>query len=457
MEARVLVVDDSATLRRILSRVLGEAGYEVATAADGAEALDRVQREPFDLALVDFVMPRLNGFQFAQAVRSIASLRALRVVLVSARADAIAERFVASTGAVGWLAKPFTPRALLACVAEGLARTSGPGPAEESPLTPGEARALLETADAAGEPVVYLERPKARRAAEPRESGVQERPARGDPGLRAAAAAVRAHVEAGGSLDDDALAAVLRPASEAAALEGRIERVPLGEVFQLLALQAQRGMLEIESDDPDLHPGAGVRVALRDGRIDLCLGSRLGDEFLLGRYVSGLGMASREVVERAASVADGALLGERLLRAGEITRVDLARALTRQSCEVLYEVLRWRRGRFRFFAGDAPRAASAAALGLASDTLVMEGFRRVDEWHVIRDAVPSERAVLVRDDAGLLHASQRLDPDEQSVLRAVDGRRTVREVVRELSMSSFDVCKILCRLVRARVLVAVAA
>ena len=90
MENRVLVVDDSATIRRIVILILGEAGYSVATAPDGAEALDRVQRERFDLVLVDFVMPRLNGFQFAQALRSIAALRDLPVVLMSARAEVIA-------------------------------------------------------------------------------------------------------------------------------------------------------------------------------------------------------------------------------------------------------------------------------------------------------------------------------------------------------------------------------
>ncbi len=85
MVRRLLVVDDSVTLRRIMASVLSDAGYEVDTAADGAEALDRAQRVSFDLLLTDFIMPRLNGYQLAQAIRSVPALRGLPVVLVSAR------------------------------------------------------------------------------------------------------------------------------------------------------------------------------------------------------------------------------------------------------------------------------------------------------------------------------------------------------------------------------------
>src|SRR5581483_11254681 len=120
MARRVLVADDSATLRRLVEAVLVEAGYDVEPASDGAEALDRVQRSHFDLALVDFVMPRLNGYQLTQAIRSIPALRTLPVVLVSARADQIGARFMAQTGAVAALDKPFTPATLLGVVARAL-------------------------------------------------------------------------------------------------------------------------------------------------------------------------------------------------------------------------------------------------------------------------------------------------------------------------------------------------
>ena len=85
MPGRILVVDDSPTIRRLVRSVLEESGYDVSTAPDGQAALDLLQREDFDLALIDFVMPRINGYQLAQSIRAIDRLRELPLVLMSAR------------------------------------------------------------------------------------------------------------------------------------------------------------------------------------------------------------------------------------------------------------------------------------------------------------------------------------------------------------------------------------
>lgn len=511
MEYRVLVVDDSATIRRIVSLILGEAGYSVVTAPDGAEALDRVQRERFDLVLVDFVMPRLNGFQFAQAVRSLAALRDLPIVLMSARAEVIAERFVASTGAVGWLAKPFSPSDLFACVARAIGQRPGEVDSDDPPDatgTQGVPRSLLDTAEALDDLAEALldeaDSPRRRgwtegawSRAEP-SSSVQPRPAptpRGpfpDPReaeapdelsrvssliARALGPAMRELLSFGAPVDEGSVSAALRPhltpqftrelaqalrplergAGAVSALDGMLGAVPLGEVFQLLALQSQTGLLVVERSGR--QSPSTISVALRNGRIDLCTATGLGEEFLLGRYLVSLGCVSREQVERAAADASARrrLLGESLVRDGVVSAEDIERALVRQSSELVYEALRWSGGRFRFEVGGVLAPAQLARLGIASESLVMEGFRRMDEWRLIGEYLPSEGTVLARDDAAILRSSQRLDRNERAVLDAVDGARTVREVVRAVSMSSFDACKILYRLLRARVVVMVAA
>ena len=112
MTARILVVEDSATVRHLVEAVLRGAGYSVETAVDGVDGLERVHRSTFDLALVDFVMPRLNGYQFAQAMRGIPGGAEVPLVLMSARAESIGARFGQQTGAVATLVKPFTPTAL---------------------------------------------------------------------------------------------------------------------------------------------------------------------------------------------------------------------------------------------------------------------------------------------------------------------------------------------------------
>jgi two-component system chemotaxis sensor kinase CheA len=88
---RVLVAEDSITSRMLLRNILTAAGYQVATAVDGAEALAQLQQEPFDLLVSDVDMPRLDGFDLTARVRADRRLAQLPVVLVTAR-DSRADR-----------------------------------------------------------------------------------------------------------------------------------------------------------------------------------------------------------------------------------------------------------------------------------------------------------------------------------------------------------------------------
>lgn len=438
MSARVLVVDDSATVRRIVSAVLAEAGFSVSGAGDGAEALERVQRERFDLVIVDFVMPRLNGFQFAQAVRSVASLRELPLVLMSARAEAIAERFMAATGSTAWLAKPFAPSELLAVVRGALLAERPEGTEAEEVLrsavqpvplvsrrTGGPSRPAADPADVVAralQPVLHA-------------AGVSV----GVESLRAALAA-----QLGGRVAPELAAALEELGGPRPALEGRLEHVGLGEVFQLLALQGQSGVLRID------RAGAARRVCVgvRKGRVDGCTGAAFDDDLRLGQFLVAQGVAG-ESVERAAAEprAAGELLGERLQREGVVSDAQLARALEQQSCELIYECLGWSEGRFRFDAGASLVAAQRARLNLAADGVVMEGMRRLDEWRVMRAMIPSDAVVLTRAEG-----DAEVDDHGRAVLTEVDGVRDVRDLRHALGMSRFDLCQVLCRLLRARVL-----
>ena len=76
MTSRILVVDDSPTIRRVVSAILERHGYEASLASDGDDALGALQRHEVkpDLVLLDFVMPRMNGYQFCRALRADAEL-----------------------------------------------------------------------------------------------------------------------------------------------------------------------------------------------------------------------------------------------------------------------------------------------------------------------------------------------------------------------------------------------
>jgi two-component system, cell cycle sensor histidine kinase and response regulator CckA len=111
--AHILVVDDEPVVRRFTCRVLEEAGYRVATAVDGAEALHLVRErgEPVRVVVSDIVMPRLNGVELLEALS--VSHPKLPVILMSGYAPAqLAQRGIAAPCSV--LAKPFAPDVLLA-------------------------------------------------------------------------------------------------------------------------------------------------------------------------------------------------------------------------------------------------------------------------------------------------------------------------------------------------------
>jgi hypothetical protein len=152
-----------------------------------------------------------------------------------------------------------------------------------------------------------------------------------------------------------------------------------------------------------------------------------------------------------AEIALARPLGTMLLDAGRVTQAQLEAALGRQSSELLYDVLRWSKGRFELRREPPSALAASARLGLPVASVVMEGFRRVDEWRVLERTLGSFDAVLVREEAMLRTVEpSSLPARETTVLDLVDGVRTVRGIVTASHMSSFDACRILVQFLEAR-------
>ncbi|MEV4556000.1 response regulator [Kitasatospora sp. NPDC049285] len=112
---RVLVVDDSEVIRQLIRVNLELEGFEVVTAADGAECLEVVRRVAPDVITLDVVMPRLDGLRTAARLRASRDTAHLPIAIVSACTPADLERG-ASVGVDGYLAKPFDPADLVELV-----------------------------------------------------------------------------------------------------------------------------------------------------------------------------------------------------------------------------------------------------------------------------------------------------------------------------------------------------
>ncbi|MFB7290039.1 response regulator [Actinacidiphila glaucinigra] len=115
VSGRVLVVDDNKVIRQLIRVNLELEGFEVVTAADGAECLDVVQQVRPDVVTLDVVMPRLDGIRTAARLRSDPRTRDVRIAVVSACTQAEVESAVAA-GVDAFLGKPFEPGELIRVV-----------------------------------------------------------------------------------------------------------------------------------------------------------------------------------------------------------------------------------------------------------------------------------------------------------------------------------------------------
>lgn len=119
----VLVADDDDDIRDLVVFKLSQAGYAVRAVADGRDALEAIRSTPPDLAVLDVMMPGLNGMDVTREVRKDDDLREVRIILLTARAQEGDVETGFSLGADDYVIKPFSPRELVSRVKAVLARS----------------------------------------------------------------------------------------------------------------------------------------------------------------------------------------------------------------------------------------------------------------------------------------------------------------------------------------------
>ncbi len=120
---KVLVAEDSSTVRRLVAARLAADGYEVIEAADGEEALALARQQRPDLLVLDKVMPKLDGFEVVAALRGDPETRALPIVMLTERTDEEDVLGGLDLGVDEYMPKPFSPHELSARVRRALQRT----------------------------------------------------------------------------------------------------------------------------------------------------------------------------------------------------------------------------------------------------------------------------------------------------------------------------------------------
>ena len=118
--ARILTVDDSPSMLKMVTVTLTVAGHSVASAADGCLALAAARTENFDLVVTDVNMPNMDGITLVRELRKLLSYRHVPLLILTTEATAERKDQGRKAGATGWLVKPFNPEKLLAIIAKVL-------------------------------------------------------------------------------------------------------------------------------------------------------------------------------------------------------------------------------------------------------------------------------------------------------------------------------------------------
>lgn len=125
MAARILVADDDPQITRLVRSYLEQAGFQVLTAADGEQALHVIRHDRPDLAVLDVMMPKRDGFELVRLLRADPHLSSLPILMLTARVEDADKLRGLDLGADDYLTKPFNPSEVVARVRALLRRASG--------------------------------------------------------------------------------------------------------------------------------------------------------------------------------------------------------------------------------------------------------------------------------------------------------------------------------------------
>ncbi|QPC46471.1 response regulator [Mangrovibacillus cuniculi] len=115
---RILLAEDEEILRMLIVDTLEDEGYEIVEAADGEEAISYLNKEQFDLLIVDYMMPGKTGLEVIKEVKSNPTLTSMKILMLSAKSQQEDQQKVLAVGADMFLSKPFSPMYLIELLEE---------------------------------------------------------------------------------------------------------------------------------------------------------------------------------------------------------------------------------------------------------------------------------------------------------------------------------------------------
>ncbi len=219
------------------------------------------------------------------------------------------------------------------------------------------------------------------------------------------------------------------------AIEGPLRELGIHDVFQLLDLSRKTGTLSVTSE---LRDNEGT-VWFDGGKV--IYATIKSNPHPLGLMLVKSGKVTEADLDRALLMQktrnDGRRFGEILVEMGVISPKELERQVKLQVEEVVFELMSWREGFFSFTERDVTEIPAGATVRVGTESLLMEGARRIDEWSRIADKVPHLAVIPELADVGESHAGL-LDllPTEWEMLTMIDGTADLKAIATSLGRSA---------------------
>ena len=118
MAKTIMIIDDSTSLRQVVSIALGEAGYDVLEACDGQDAISKLKGQKVHLMISDVNMPNMDGLSFVKAARLLPAYKFTPVIMLTTEASDAMKQQGQASGAKAWMVKPFQPAQMLTAVSK---------------------------------------------------------------------------------------------------------------------------------------------------------------------------------------------------------------------------------------------------------------------------------------------------------------------------------------------------
>lgn len=417
---KVVVIDDSPTVRKLAEVVLAEEGYEVYTAEDGEEGLKIAEEVLPSVILVDFIMPRMNGYQFCKMVRSNEVLKDVPVILITAKGEDVGAKFAEKFGVVDYFIKPFQPEDLLEKVSSilGSRQTAGVEVVEfAAKETEGVSAVYSEDIEEALDKIIH-----------------------------------RYFYKKLPSLLKNSLVDVLKHEgiikAHGVILSGDLSEFSLFDIFQLIDTVKATGKLSVYSSmlSSDIY--------FEKGQIVYAFTSKQGKSLISGDLVRKKMNISQSTFSRTfkAALKKNTPLLRSFVDAGILSKDECLNFIRELIDDAIYSTMEIETGNFYFEKIPLPANLSDISIRLNISQFILEGARRIDERKYAAEIFKDNNIAFIRLMTDVAMEDIKLDEEELRVFSLVDGSRTIGDIIKITDIDENELKRILYTLTKVGIL-----